>query len=124
MCNQHMLLTTQRKQTLKEPDKRCNGIASIYCGDSVLALHEGFFCEVTPLHFTRQLRDSRSSKLFIVLLFCKMVTEVGAAISDWDRDGRMWWLAGKTLPDAARFVSLYTRIITYIRHVNFCKNSR
>ena len=30
-----------------------------------------------------------------------MVTEVGAAISDWDRDGRMWWLAlaGKTLPD-------------------------
>jgi len=28
-----------------------------------------------------------------------MVTEVGAAISDWDRDGRMWWLAGKTLQD-------------------------
>ena len=40
-------LIIQRKQTLKEPDKRCNGIASIYCGDSVLVLHEGFFCKVT-----------------------------------------------------------------------------
>ena len=44
-----------------------------------------------------------------------MVTEVGAAISDWDRDGRMWWLAlaGKTRRSHASrlFESLYMRII-------------
>ena len=45
-----------------------------------------------------------------------MVTEVGAAISDWDRDGRMWWLAlaGKTRRSHASRLSesLYMRIIT------------
>jgi len=41
-----------------------------------------------------------------------MVTEVGAAISDWDRDRRMRWLAGKHYQTAARFVSLYMRVIT------------